>query len=434
MHIMFWALIIAMILLAIALLVMPVLKVREATRLAYKDSNLKINDEKRKELKLDLVEGRIDQISYDVAGDELDRELLNDVASGDNEATAIREASVVRQHPVLAVIIAVFIPLLAVLLYLDLGVYQANDAGFMNAQQNTTEQPSVEQMTFQLQEKIEQDGGTVEEWIMLGRAHKHLGDNKQAANAFAVALETEVNNAQLMLERAEVLALSNDRQFTDEATRLVLNAYALEPENPNTLWFAGVAEYQSGNYQHAIDHLTRLLSLVREEEIIKSVIGIISKSRQALIASGKEMPELVALLGIEIVLSDVAADRGEVDSVTVASARSLSIAIDVSEKVKQTFAADDVVFVYAKAKQGPRMPLAVQRLTLSSLPATVILDDSMAMVTGMNISAFDELLVSARVTKTGSAIAQSGDYIGQIGVENKSTGAALTIIIDTLVP
>jgi cytochrome c-type biogenesis protein CcmH len=102
--------------------------------------------------------------------------------------------------------------------------------------------------------------------------------------------------------------------------------------------------------------------------------------------------------------------------------------------VRQKFDASDAIFVYAKAKQGPRMPLAVQRMTLSALPATVVLDDSMAMVDGMNLSAFDQLVVSARVTKSGSAISQSGDFIGQVDVVDKSAETAINVVIDTAVP
>ncbi|MBL4712276.1 MAG: hypothetical protein JKX75_07235, partial [Gammaproteobacteria bacterium] len=382
---------------------------------------------------------------YNVAREELDRELLNDVPLENKdldskEVATLTGSGVIRKHPALAVMIAVFLPVLVLMLYFDLGMYIASDNAFVFAQQQTAEQPSVkqpsvEQMTAQLQLKIEKDGGTVTDWIMLGRAHKHLGDNEQAANAFAVALEKDTSNAQLMLERAEVLALSNNREFTEEATALVLNAFALEPNNPNTLWFVGVAEYQAENYQQAITHLIRLLPLMGDdEEVIKSVIGVIAKSRQALIAAGREMPELVELLAIEVARTEAVIDSAEDDITVNAPAFSLSVAVDVSAQVRQAFTADDVVFVYAKAKQGPRMPLAVQRLTLGSLPATVVLDESMAMVAGMSISAFDQLIVSARVTKTGSAIAQSGDYIGQVGVENKSEKVSLKIVIDTLVP
>ena len=80
------------------------------------------------------------------------------------------------------------------------------------------------------------------------------------------------------------------------------------------------------------------------------------------------------------------------------------------------------------------MPLAAQRMTLAELPATVVLDDSMAMMEGMNLSAFEQLVVSARASKSGSAIAQSGDYIGSRDFENNKTQASINIVIDTAVP
>ena len=80
------------------------------------------------------------------------------------------------------------------------------------------------------------------------------------------------------------------------------------------------------------------------------------------------------------------------------------------------------------------MPLAAQRMTLAELPATVLLDDTMAMVEGMNLSAFEQLVVSARVSTSGSAIAQSGDYIGSTDFKNQKTQASINIVIDTAVP
>ena len=119
---------------------------------------------------------------------------------------------------------------------------------------------------------------------------------------------------------------------------------------------------------------------------------------------------------------------------TSASITSLSVAVDVNDEVRKKFNANDVIFIYAKAKQGPRMPLAAQRMTLAELPATVLLDDSMAMVAGMNLSAFEQLVISARVSKSGSAIAQSGDYIGSTDYKNQKTQASINIVIDTMVP
>ena len=443
MNITFWVLMILMLLTAIGLLVYPLLKARQYSSLAYKDSNLKINDEKIKELDVDLKEGRIDQHYYKAAREELDRELLIDIPAESKETAAEHYANAAKRHPALALTISVFVPMLALLLYLDLGMHSASDESFVVGQQQAEEQPSVEEMTRQLEAKIEKDGGTVQEWIMLGRSHKYLGANEQAANAFAIALEQDANNAQLMLELAEVLALNNNRVFTDDARALVLKAYALEPDNANTLWFVGVAEFQYGNHHEAIAHLTKLLPLAGgEEDVMKSIIAIVAQSRQALIAAGEEMPELEQILGLEGMMAQAKAAEAEMAmkpaSTDVSTAGSpgvsLQVSVDVSDQVRQKFDANDIVFVYAKAKQGPRMPLAAERITLAALPATIVLDDSMAMVEGMNLSAFDELVISARVTKTGSAIAQSGDFIGQIDVKGKKADTKLNIVIDTVVP
>lgn len=444
MNIVFWVLTVLMLLAAIVLLVYPLLKVGKKSSIAYKESNLKINEEKIKELDLDLKEGRIDQLFYRAARDELDRELLIDIPAASMENASLHYTNSVKRHPALALMISIFIPLLALLLYLQLGMHSASDASFVAAQQQPQAQaqasqglPSVEEMARKLEAHIEQNGGTVQEWTLLARAYKHLGNYELAAKAFAVVLEKDKNNVPVMIESAEVMALNNNRSFTPEARALVMHAYELEPDNANVLWFAGVAEYQSGNYQLAIDHLVKLIPLVAgEEDVMKSIISIVTTSREQLIASGKEMPDLESLLGAKVMAAAAtpAVEEKATTMPATSAMKRLNVTVDVSAEVREKFDAGDSIFVYAKAKQGPRMPLAVQRMTLSALPATVVLDDSMAMVEGMNLSAFDALVVSARVTKSGSAISQSGDFIGQIDVDDKNTEANINVVIDTLVP
>jgi len=428
MNIMFWVILILMLLVAIGILVYPLLKVRKNSSLAYKDSNLSINDEKIKELDLDLKEGRIDQVFYKAAREELDKELLLDIPAENQQTAALHYTGTAERRPALALMITVFIPMLALLLYLELGMHAASDETFAAGQAPVEKQLSVEEMAAKLEAQIEENGGSAEEWTMLGRSHKHLGRYELAANAFAVALEQDSENAQLLLESAEVIALTNNRGFTPKAVQQVEKAYKLEPDNANVLWFAGVSAYQAGEYQTAIDRLLKLLPTAKEDDVIRSIIGVVAKSREQLVAQGKEMPELEALLDIRVNAEPLQA-TGE-----NAVSTSLTVMIDISKEARKKFNADDLVFVYAKAKQGPRMPLAAKRIKLADLPAKVILDDSMAMVDGMNISAFSQLVVSARVTKSGAAIAQSGDYLGSIDVETKSATAVLDIVIDTVVP
>ena len=307
----------------------------------------------------------------------------------------------------------------------------ASDENFVAQQQpqSTGQQPSIEEMTKRLEQKIEAEGGTVEEWAMLARARKFMGNYELASKAFAVALEKDSQNAQLMLERAEVMALANDRIFTDEAKAVVRKAYALEPDNANAQWFAGVVEYQSENYRNAIDILVKLVPVARDDkDVMNSIIGIIAKSREQLLAAGEEVAELDELLGVH---STVDAQQAATQPPSMTT---LNVRVGISDEIREKFAASDTVFIYAKASQGPRMPLAAQRLSVSQLPADIVLDDSMAMVEGMNLSSFDQLVVSARGSKSGTAIAQSGDYIGQVEVTDKSSQKALQIMIDTLVP
>ncbi len=440
MNIMFWVLTILMCLLAIAGLVYPLLKMRQGTSLAYKESNLKINDDKIKELDLDLEEGRIDQLYYKAAREELDRELLLDIPEESLETADQHYASATKRRPALALMITVFVPAVALLVYLQLGMHAASDPSFVASQQQQPEnqQISIEEMARALEERIRKNGGSVKEWTMLGRSHKYLQEYEQAANAFAVALEQDKNNAELMLEQAEMLALNNEQRFTPKARMLALKAYELQPYNPNALWFAGVAEYQFGHYRNAIEHLTTLLPLVIDDEtVVKSVVSFVSQSRQQLVDAGEQMPELEEMLGSKVIAAKASQQTAPTPKPAAAepvSGKRLEVAVSVSDAVREKFAPGDIVFVYAKAKQGPRMPLAVQRITVADLPATVVLDDSMAMVEGMSISAFSPLVISARVSKSGSAIAQSGDYIGQLDVSENSMDETVNINIGSLVP
>lgn len=435
MNIMFWAILIGMLFVAIAILVYPLLKVNTRRSLAYKESNLKINDEKIRELDLDLKEGRIEQGFYKAAREELDKELLIDIPAESQQTAALHYSKTARRHPTLALLVSVFIPMVALLLYFDLGMYTASDETFAAKQAAPMQkQLSVEEMAVKLEAHIEENGGSVQEWTMLGRAHKQLGKYALAAKAFSVALEQDPANAQLMLESAEAMALANDRTFTPEAIQLVEKAYELEPDNANVLWFAGVSAYQAEHYQTAIDRLLQLLPIANgEEEVMQSIISIVARSREKLVAAGKEMPELEAMLGVKAIATEPVATEGA-QAGSAVTGTSLTISVDVSDDVRSKFSASDTIFVYAKAKQGPKMPLAVKRLTLAALPATVVLDDSMAMMEGMNLSAFDNLEVSARVTKSGSAISQSGDFIGRTDVADKQSKTGLNVVIDTLVP
>jgi len=420
----FWIAMLLMLLLAIIILVIPLLKVRKAKSIAYKDSNLYLHEGKLEELDTDLAEGRIDQAQYKIARQELDRELLADVPQENASTAALHYSAQSKSQPALALVITVFIPTLVLLVYMQLGMHASSDMQESAATAANPELPDVQQMTDKLAEKLRAEGGETKEWVMLGRAYKYLKQYAESAEAFATAGRMEPD-VQVMLEQAEALALLNGQKFDMKARELTLDALSLEPDNVNALWFAGVAEFQFGNYRQSITHLSKLTSVAGvDDEIKQSILFYIEKAREQLIAAGEPVPSIEEVLAV----TPVAPEQAAADVVE------LHIAVDVSDEVRQKFAGSDAVFVYAKAAQGPKMPLAVKRMTLAELPATIVLDDNMAMVEGMNLSAFPSVIVSARVTKSGSAITQSGDYIGQVTVEDVTSSGELTIKVARMVP
>ena len=427
MNILFWALLLLMLLVAVVILIYPLLRARYTDAIAYKDSNLGLYDDKLAELETDLGEGRIDHEQYQLARQEIDRELLLDVPTESRENASIHYASGVKRQPGLALMISVFLPMVALLVYMKLGMHASTDMQHAQAQaQVQTQQPrqagSLEDMTRSLAQRLQQQGGSQEEWAMLGRAYKHLGQYMMSVEAFEQANKI-APNAQLMIEQTESMALANSQRFTPEARALVMRALELEPDNLNVLWFAGVAEFQAGNYRSSIEHLSRLSDEAKKDpEVERSLRLYIDKARDQLLAAGEDIPTTDEIMGASTVSSDVAA-----------SGANVQVKVDISSEVRSRFKPGDAVFVYAKAAAGPKMPLAAQRLTLAQLPATVTLDDSMAMMEGMNMSAFGSVVISARVTTTGSAIAKAGDYIGQFNVEDVSKTELVNIQIDTLV-
>lgn len=427
MNFIFWALLVLMLLIAIGIIIYPLLRNRGSTSVAYRESNMGLYEEKLHELDTDLAEARIDEDNYRTARQELDRELLDNVPVENSATAAEHYTTKAKRHPALALVLAIFLPAFALLLYQDLGMHASTEVAQMTGAQQAT--PSVEEMTAKLETYLQSNAGTVQEWRMLGRAYKHLKRYPDSVKAFSHALELQPD-AQLMLEKAEAIALQNNEVFNDEARALVLQAKKLEPDNINVLWFAGVAEFQAEHYHETIENLSRLASVAKtDKDVDQSIRFYLEKARAALVAQGDNIASVDELLQVP------ESPAVQTNTAAAAAGASIRIAVNVNAEVRAKFSSTDTVFIYAKAAQGPKMPLAVQRLTLAQLPAEVKLDDSMSMIDGMNLSAFPSVVVAARISRSGSAIAQSGDYIGEVKVDDvNSADKVIVISIDRVVP
>ena len=120
-------------------------------------------------------------------------------------------------------------------------------------------------------------------------------------------------------------------------------------------------------------------------------------------------------------------------TMTSSSGPRIKLLVDISAELKAKASPDTTVFVYAKAMQGPPMPLAVRKLRLGDLPVSVTLGDDDAMMPSMKLSSFDQVIVGARVSSSGNPVAQSGDfYTEQAAIDSTNPPAQINLTIDQI--
>jgi cytochrome c-type biogenesis protein CcmH len=105
----------------------------------------------------------------------------------------------------------------------------------------------------------------------------------------------------------------------------------------------------------------------------------------------------------------VASSDASTGAIAAGSSAHIVVKVALDPKFKDSVGPNDTLFVFAKAAHGPPMPLAITRLTAAQLPASVTLTDAMGMVPSLTLSQFPQIVVGARISRSGNAIAQSGD-------------------------
>jgi cytochrome c-type biogenesis protein CcmH len=117
-----------------------------------------------------------------------------------------------------------------------------------------------------------------------------------------------------------------------------------------------------------------------------------------------------------------------------AAASTVTVEVSLAEPLWPKANVNDTVFVYAKAASGPPMPLAVKRAKVGDLPIRVTLDDSMAMTPAMRLSSFPQVIVGARISKSGQATPQTGDLEGQSSPLAVADTPQVSVTIDRVRP
>jgi cytochrome c-type biogenesis protein CcmH len=278
-----------------------------------------------------------------------------------------------------------------------------------------------------LEARLEARPSDVEGWVLLGRSRRSQEDFAAAEAALARAYQLAPDNNEVLLDYAEAKALATPtRRFAGESLALLEQAYQREPDNARAGWLLGIAAVQDGRPADAATLWQPILEQMPADAPARPALTqqINEARRQAGLAALPEAPAPATTAQPEPTsAASAGADGG---------AR-LVVEVELAPELAAQVPADAIVFVFARAAEGPRAPLAIQRLAAASLPTTVVLDQSMGMIEGMNLGAFTEVVVGARISASGNATPQSGDLEGLTDPLQVSAGQA-RVRINRVVP
>jgi cytochrome c-type biogenesis protein CcmH len=258
----------------------------------------------------------------------------------------------------------------------------------------------IEAMIEKVKERLAARPDDLEGWTLLARTYAALGRASEAVPAFERAASLSPNDADLLADYADAVGVAQGRSLHGKPEELITRALRANPLQWKANALAGTIAFQRGDAHKAIEHWERVKANVPPDSPVARGID----------ASLADARDLAAKGGASGAIAPKAKVAG-----TVALASPLASGV----------APDDTVFVYARPTDGSRMPLALVRAKAKDLPLAFTLDDSTAMLPTRKLSDHADVIVGARLSKSGSATPQAGDLeaepapatLGAIGVK-----------------
>ena len=399
----FWALALALVLATLAALVAPLLRTgRSRERPADAEASAAVYRDRKHELDADVASGAIGADERDATSAELVARLGAELASAP-PAPAVPPG---RASWIVAIALVAIVPATALVAYLVLGRPDALDA---NAARSRFTDAEIVAMVDRLAQRMKEHPDDPQGWLLLGRSMDALQRYQEAAQAYEQAALRLPNDAGVLADWADALGMAQGRTLAGRPTELVAQALAADPRHPKSLALAASAAMERGDDQAAIGYWRRLLAVVPPES-----------------EDAKSIRETIATLG-------GGAPRAAAEPAAPAAAARVAGRVVVAPKLAAQVTPDATLFVYARAAQGSRMPLAIVRRAARDLPFEFALDDSMAMSRDATLSSASEVVVEARVSASGSATPASGDLAGTSAPVRPGT-AGIVVTIDRVLP
>ncbi len=324
----------------------------------------------------------------------------------------------------IAIALLLLIPAAAIVLYSRLGNPELAAVVASDAGNQEISEKQIAAMVAGLAARLKQHPDDGNGWTLLAHSYQALERFPEAADAYEHAAALIPNDANLLADYADTLAMAQGRKLAGKPAELVQRALAIDPRHRKALALAATFALEARDLNGSLAYWRRLAAELPagsdESRQVASVIAEVESAHQ-----GKGVPSSSQ----RVAGSEPPAPKSNAK----ADPAAISGRVDLSAALASKVALSDTVFIFARAAEGPRMPLAVLRVPAKELPRNFSLDDSMGMAPGANLSSSASVVVEARISKNGNAIAQSGDLFGRSAPVKPGT-AGLVITIDQVVP
>jgi len=286
---------------------------------------------------------------------------------------------------------------------------------------------TVESLAHRLKQRPDDADG----WVLLAHSYQALERFADAADAYAHADALIPNNASLLADYADTLAMAQGRSLEGAPAALIQRALAIDPKPKKALALAATVALETRDLDTSIAYWRRLAAeLPAGSDEARQVADVIAEVDAAKREGkgGSIAPSKRAAANAPPASAPSTARGG-----TGTAGSAIAGRVDLNAALASKVALNDTVFIFARAAEGQRMPLAVLRIPAKELPRDFSLDDSMSMAPGVKLSATPSVIVEARISKSGNALPQAGDLFGRSApLKPGATGVRITI--DQVVP
>ncbi len=410
----------ALVLLTLALLVVPLVRRRVAAPLATQsDASIAVLRDQLEELERDRASGAISAEAYEAAQRSLKLRILEDAVP--------ESAATDRPHVAPAIALVVLLPMAAAGLYAWIGAPQLLEPRQPQpqAQAQHLDAGQMEAAVARLAQRLQSTPEDAEGWAMLARSYRVLGRHADAVAAFARAEPKIAADPQRLVEWAESSAIAGGGSLAGKPAELVARALAVDPDFGHALALAGAVAFERKDWNGAIAHWERLAKQFPLESEQGETIG------RSLAAAREELAQAGGAPGVTAAAAAVPKPAAE--TAKPAAKFRLAGTVSLAPALRAQASPGDAVFIFARAAGGPPMPLAVLRKTVKELPVEFAFDESSAMMADAKLAAIGEVVVGARISRSGTANAQSGDLQG-LSRPVKIGASGIKVVIDSALP